>query len=390
MNILLSVIVPIYNSARYITRCVESILKQEYDRIEIILVDDGSTDGSDKICDKLSECDSRIRVYHTENRGSVAARNFGVNLAQGKAITFVDSDDWIEPDMYLHMMSFYDRFRPDIISSGLIFDDMSGTISTEYDLVPEGVYEGMQIKQEIIPVMMYDSQRYRRAVTPSVCTKIIKKDLWKEVSRINDSRITYGEDAAISYLCLAKAEKVVFMNKGWYHYCVSDTSMVHSYDANSFEKIKIFMDHMEKAYKELGIWGQMEVPLKEYVKGFLYPAIEHVYNIELGNPVYLFPYELVRPDSQIVLYGAGKVGRAYMENLAKTNYARVTAWVDKAYDKHFDLEREIGSPKLLLEKYYDHVVIAIENDEIAQLIKNDLIGMGVAWEKIIWKKPERL
>lgn len=390
MNIVLSVIVPIYNSEECIERCVQSLLLQDYSKMEIILVDDGSTDNSGKICEKLAGRDTRVKAYHTENRGSVAARNYGVSLAQGKVITFVDSDDWIEPDMYSHMMSAYGMYEPDIISSGLIIDDMFGTRTTEYDLIPEGVYEEAQIKQEIIPTMMYDAERYKRAVTPSVCTKIIRKDLWNEVARTGDSRITYGEDAALSYLCLAKARKAVFMNKVWYHYCVSDNSMVHNFDINSFEKIKIFMDYMEKAYKELGIWTQMETQLKEYVKSFLYPAIKNVFDIKLDDPIYLFPYDLVKSGSQIVLYGAGKVGRSYMENLERTNYARVEAWVDKAYHKYTDLKGKIGSPRLLWEICFDYVVIAIENDEVAQVIQKDLFNMGVDRGKIVWKKPERL
>lgn len=384
----LSVIVPIYNASASLPKCIESVLNQTYKDFEIILVDDGSTDNSGELCDKLAECDIRVRVYHTENQGSVTARNFGVNAARGNIITFVDSDDWIEPDMYLQMLGIYDKYEPDVISSGLIYDDTTGARQIEYDLVTEGVYDRSRIEQEVIPVMMYDAKRHRRTVTSSLCTKLIRKGLWKEVLRNIDRKITYGEDAAIVYLCLAKAERAVFVSNAWYHYCLNNNSMVHSFGINSFEKIKCFADCMEKAYKELGIWPQMKIQLGEYVKYFLYPAIETVYGIKLGEPIYLFPYELVKANSQIVIYGAGKVGKAYMRNLIKTNYAKVVAWVDKAYGKFPDLGEQVQSPYMLPELFFDYIVIAIENENIVLEIEQDLIRIGVSKSRIVWKKPE--
>ena len=97
---LLSVIVPVYNVKDYVERCVDSIINQTYRNLEILIVDDGSTDGSGALCDVLAGRDSRIRVFHTANGGLSAARNVGIDAASGALIGFVDSDDWIEPDMY--------------------------------------------------------------------------------------------------------------------------------------------------------------------------------------------------------------------------------------------------------------------------------------------------
>lgn len=384
---LLSVIVPIYNAEAYLCKCVRSILNQTYKNLDIILIDDGSSDHSGEICDRLAETDRRIRVFHTKNHGVVAARNYGVNKAQGNLITFVDSDDWIEPDMYLYMLEIYDEYEPDIITSGLIYDDAVNGKTLEYDLIAEGIYDKGQIEREIIPVMMFDQGRRRRAVTSVVCNKIIRKDLWRKTSQGINSQITYGEDAAVVYVCLAKAEKAFFINDAWYHYRVNNNSMVHSFNITAFEKIKTFMDYMKDAYERLGIWSQMEVQLREYVKYFLYPAMEAVYGIKLGGIVYLFPYELVKVNSRIVIYGAGKVGRAYMKNLFKTNYAKVAAWVDKAHEKILDLRDLVQSPYVLAKLDFDYLVIAIESEQIAMEIEQDLISIGVSRDKLIWKSP---
>lgn len=97
---LISVIVPVYNIIPYLKRCVRSICAQTYGNLEIILVDDGSTDGTGELCDELAAEDSRIRVFHKENSGSSGARNLGISMARGEFIGFIDSDDYIEPDMY--------------------------------------------------------------------------------------------------------------------------------------------------------------------------------------------------------------------------------------------------------------------------------------------------
>ena len=99
-NCLISVIVPVYNILDCLERCVNSICAQTWKNLEILLVDDGSTDGTGKLCDLLAEKDDRIRVFHKPNGGSSSARNLGISMAKGKWIGFVDSDDWIEPQMY--------------------------------------------------------------------------------------------------------------------------------------------------------------------------------------------------------------------------------------------------------------------------------------------------
>ena len=120
----------------------------------------------------------------------------------------------------------------------------------------------------------------------------------------------------------------------------------------------------------------------------MYPAIENIYGIKLGESIYLFPYELVRSNSRVVIYGAGKVGRSYMKNLIKTNYVEVVAWVDSAYDKISDLKFQVQSPFIVSMLIFDFVVIAIEHEETALNVRKNLVSMGVFLDKIIWKKPE--
>ncbi len=103
-NVLVSVIVPVYNVEKYLEECVNSLTSQTYSNLEILLIDDGSTDGSGNICDSLAKEDARIRVFHLQNGGVSNARNFGIENAKGEYLSFVDSDDWVDLDMYEKMV----------------------------------------------------------------------------------------------------------------------------------------------------------------------------------------------------------------------------------------------------------------------------------------------
>ena len=122
MDCTVSVIVPVYNSEKYLNRCVDSILNQTYRSIELILVDDGSPDNSGRICDEYAEKDSRVRVIHKANAGVSAARNSGLEVASGDYATFVDSDDYIEPDMYSDMMEKVNQYNCDVVMCDCVKD----------------------------------------------------------------------------------------------------------------------------------------------------------------------------------------------------------------------------------------------------------------------------
>ncbi|MDR2115024.1 MAG: glycosyltransferase [Planctomycetaceae bacterium] len=116
MSETISIIVPVYNTEKYLKRCVDSILNQVYNDLEILLIDDGSTDGSGAICDQYAEQDKRVRAIHTPNGGVAAARNTGLDAATGEYVSFIDSDDWITSDMYVLLHKLFQEYKPDLIT----------------------------------------------------------------------------------------------------------------------------------------------------------------------------------------------------------------------------------------------------------------------------------
>ena len=123
----ISVIVPVYQVETYLPRCLDSILAQTHQHLEIILVDDGSQDHSGDICDAYASQDSRIIVLHQKNKGASAARNAGVALASGDWIGFVDGDDWIAPEMYAYLLEIAEQYRSDLAQCGIFWEELGHT-----------------------------------------------------------------------------------------------------------------------------------------------------------------------------------------------------------------------------------------------------------------------
>ena len=136
-NPLVSIIIPVYNVELYVKESIESVLKQTYKNIEIIIVDDGSTDNSLKVCKEVLDTDKRIKVIHQENQGVVKARNKGIELANGDYIMFVDSDDWIDANMVEELVK--NMVDVDIVTSGMYHEIEKGKVVEKYDQFTEGV-----------------------------------------------------------------------------------------------------------------------------------------------------------------------------------------------------------------------------------------------------------
>ena len=130
-NGLISVIVPIYGVEKYLPECIESVTRQTYDNLQIILVDDGSRDGCGAICDRYARTDNRIVVVHQENGGAAAARNAGLRLAQGDYISFLDGDDYLEPDAYENMLAAMEEHGADIVHGGFRYVYVDGAVIHE-------------------------------------------------------------------------------------------------------------------------------------------------------------------------------------------------------------------------------------------------------------------
>ncbi|MEK5333840.1 glycosyltransferase family 2 protein [Lysinibacillus sp. FSL W8-0992] len=241
----LSIIVPIYNVGHYLKECIDSILNQKFEDFELILVNDGSTDNSSKICDDYAEHDPRIVVIHKENGGLVSARKAGILAAHGKYIGYVDSDDWIEADMYQSLCGAAKVHDVDIVICDIV-ENYPNQEVRRTQMVAPGLYKKERMEQDVYPIMLYAGEYYKFGLFPSVSNKIFKKTLIKKFQLNVDDTIRMGEDVACTYPSLLDADSIYILDKQYlYHYRQSSSSMTASYDQTFFEKILILYGHLK-------------------------------------------------------------------------------------------------------------------------------------------------
>ena len=210
---LISVIVPVYNVEAYLDKCISSIVNQTYRNLEIILVDDGSPDNCPAMCDAWAKKDSRIRVFHQNNQGGGAARNTGLEVASGSLIAFVDSDDYIAPDMYMHLYKLLE-LGADIAECGYVeVTDDDAPFTYEYETQAYSVMEALEehIHDRIFRQLIWN-KLYRRKVLDGVQFPVGKK--------IDDEFFTYQ--------ALGNASTLIHSTRVCYAYRQQSESVMHS------------------------------------------------------------------------------------------------------------------------------------------------------------------
>lgn len=242
-NPLISVIIPVYNVEKYLERCIASILTQSYKNLEIILVDDGSSDNSGTICDRYRETDTRVRVFHKKNGGQSSARNLALDNAHGEWIAFVDSDDWVDMD-YIKLMFEHASLTNSQIS-------IISSVNT--------VNENISIKKTHPSLVLMDNEQaitnllYQRFFSFAAYGKLYSKELFKNI-RFPEGKL-YEEMEPI-YKVFVKAEKVVFSNEKLYFYFQRQGSTVRSKFSirekmDYVENTKIVLEDVKRKYPNL-------------------------------------------------------------------------------------------------------------------------------------------
>lgn len=225
---LITVIVPIFNIKDCLERCVDSICAQTYKNLEILLIDDGSTDGTEKLCDILSERDDRIRVFHKENGGSSSARNLGLTKATGDYIGFVDSDDYIDPEMYEEMLALLEKEHLDVVQISRDEIDENGNKRPDVCIPPKNIRlcDNKTFLQELL---LHEGDC-------SFCTKLFKRSLLEE------KRFPIGElneDFKLFVSMLPEISAVGILPKQGYHVFYRIGSNTRKKDKNDFSTVYI-------------------------------------------------------------------------------------------------------------------------------------------------------
>lgn len=211
---LISIIVPVYNVESYLERCVDSIIHQTYKNLEIILVDDGSTDRCGEICDEYSKIDERVKVIHKKNGGLSSARNSGLEAARGKYIGFVDSDDYIAEDMYEALFEHM-SVNVDITCCGEVHVSFQKKYNKMHCLNSAKIFHQEDALEELLLL---------RKISTSACTKLFRKALFDNI------RFPVGavsEDVPVLYNLIKRSRDICHIGKAKYFYCYRKESISH-------------------------------------------------------------------------------------------------------------------------------------------------------------------
>lgn len=278
----ISVIVPVYNTEKYLERCVNSLTGQRWDDLEIVLVDDGSTDQSGALCDRLAAADHRIRVIHKENGGLVSSWKRGVQEATGAYVCFVDSDDWIDLTMLEEMGAYLTGREGEIIAGDYVIEKGNGVQQYVWQQLAPGEYVGEQLKREVVPRLLGNEQRY---VCISRCMKLISRELICDNMHYSDPAVRMAEDLIAMFPALVDCRRLVILNhKAYYHYLYVESSMVHKYDRGLYENIRLLRKILLRVTEDKFAGEERTYMTGQVQKEYVHLLLLALKNEARGNP----------------------------------------------------------------------------------------------------------
>lgn len=389
---LISVVVPVYNVEKYVGQCIESIINQTYKNLEIILVDDGSTDNSGKICDEYAKKDNRIKVIHKENGGLVTAKKVGINVATGQYVSIIDSDDSIKYDMYTKMLKIMKEYNVDFVDSG--FERDNG-----YKIFPANkncyikYYDAIPYVKSIITYIPVSGVK----IIKSDCTKLLLCDKYRKCYNNLPDNCWIGEDEVTLCEYVLNSKSFYAMNEIFYNYRIRSDSNTEVYNFNRINGVVNRQKRLFDIIKEYHV----EDKLKDIIEDYGYNNIKYIIqrintdkqklkekenkNIMKNTGWYhCFPFGSVEKNSNIAIYGMGEIGRHYLKQLEETGYCKVECASDGNWQNISDVNVKMVSPEELAKMDLT-VIIANGNADVANQIINRLKELGMSEERIIWE-----
>ncbi len=364
---MISVIVPIYNAEKYLNKCLTSIVNQTYRELEIILVNDGSTDESLAICEKYKQDDDRIVIVNKHNEGLVRARKDGIRMAKGEYITFVDADDWIDITTYKKLYTG----KADIISYGLT-EEYENYSKNKTDKIEPGLYDKKRIHDQIIPNMLSSAIFFEFGMLPNLVCKLIKKSLLLEtIDNVSDN-VTIGEDVDFFFRTVYRAESVLIKTDVLYHYRQHQKSMMRT--KLPAERIKALYWDLYNI-KEAGGLTEWVSQLNQYI----------TFVMLLKRPERVVPYimELSDIHGKVVIYGAGEFGKSLYDILVEDKNITRLSIVDKQWQNMNNPGYHIENPEIVRRDIPDKIIVAILNENVCGQVEKYLIEMGIDSKTII-------
>lgn len=386
---LISVIIPVYNTEKYLKECLDSVIAQTVRDIEIICVDDGSTDGSLSVLREYEKMDERVIVVAKENGGVVSARKAGIVLASGEFLSFVDSDDTIDKEMLEKMLKKIEN--ADVICCGVSRQITKDKIVVRVDNYDERTYAGEDY-EKLIGDMLYDFETLRvQNMTPWMVNKLFRKSLVMSIINKLGEGLRYAEDSVFLYTYILQCNSIGFIKETLYFYRFREDSAIHKINKEMLIDINEVYLALESEFRAHRLADVLLPQLQRWIAMLTCNALNGHMGLDKEN-VYIPEFQIDSSDlkeKKIVIYGAGKCGQDVHRQLIFFGY-RIVGWVDQDYSAYQLQGYEVQSPDRLNEMELDVILIAVGNKGLAECIKNELLSKGIREEKIIWKIPRHI
>ncbi len=361
----ISVIVPIYNVASFLPKCIESILQQSFADFELILVNDGSPDNSHDICLSYQEKDKRITIINKPNGGLLSARKSGLETARAEFISFVDGDDWVDFDFLASMYRIVELHQVDLVISGHI-RAFEGRNEKMTPLYKQGVYTFRDLA-ELLNNMLNKSTFFQHGVSTYVWNKLFRRELLAEILFHVPNEITMGEDAAITYSYMPLCSSIGITHSCNYFYRQRVNSMVKAIQSSELERSHLInlVSYLNSALSE----KLDKVKLRRDLLYYLYSQALVRFGGLISDSDSHIPFKGLKKGDRVLVYSSGTFGQRLLAFNNIHNVFQLASWIDLDHVESNDLGLQVDSPFSKITKEYDSIIIAsIDGSQIEQIL----------------------
>ncbi len=378
----ISVIVPVYNENReYLDDCISSICNQTYEDLEIILVDDGSDVICYEACDEYKKIDKRIKVFHKENEGTQSSRRKGIEEATGDYVAFVDSDDWVEPELYKKMTEIINMHKPEMLVASNYYRNYSnGTVLNATNNNRTGFWSNSEFEQEVFPYFIKTEGYFDTELPAAMWAYLFKTNFARIIIKEVGDNIKTAEDYAFLMIAFLNAKSLSAISYRGYHYRSNINSKTHTIK-NIKELLRPVYEIVDNAITQ-SAYDQESLKKKNRI--FIFHSLMlRDYKCLLGHQnSFLFPYSQIARGSKVLIYGAGKLGKEMYGAIKNSTDFEIIGIADKNWKSYEEQGLDVISPEDILKRQFDYIIIAVTYVNVRRQIKSALIKAGVMENKI--------
>jgi glycosyltransferase involved in cell wall biosynthesis len=375
---LVSIIIPIYGVELYLNQCIESVLSQTYQNLQIILVNDGSKDKCGEICDYYATKDTRIHIIHKQNEGLVNARKSGLAVAEGDYVTFVDGDDWVRENFIYNLVQPAIKYNTDFIIAGYI-REFYGKEDKIIPKLPIGYYSKEDLVENILPNALYNGIFFQHGISTYVWNKLFKLTKLKHYLAIVDKNIVMGEDAALTYPYLFNCDNLYITDATDYLYRQRPNSIVKSVPNLKFEysQLSLLFKHLKKHISKF-----IHIDIEQQLKLYFYAQILIRSGGVINDDIKTIPFSNIDTAKDIVIYSSGSFGQHLISSIQKLNFYNIISWLDEDHVESQIFGLEVNSIDYILEIDFDLVLIASIDEKYTNSAVSKLKNLGISKDKI--------